>query len=97
MSADLTDGDQVPPFDKPPFRLVRVHWLDAYSDGGWKDASEEPKDSPCISVGYLVSETKKYVRLAATVSVDDDGKWHTNATMAIPRGMTISIEDLKEG
>lgn len=83
--------------EKPPFKLVRVHWLDAYSDGGWKEASEEPKESPCMSVGLLVSETKKYVRLASTVSVDDEGKWHANATMAIPRGMIERIETLEGG
>lgn len=80
--------------DKPPFKLVRVRWLDAYSDGGWKDAGEEPRDEPCISVGYLVKKTKKYVRLASTIGVDDDGKWHVNATISIPTGMTTSIEDL---
>lgn len=85
------------PADSPPFKLVRVHWLDAYSDGGWKEAGDEPRDAPCISVGHLVSETKKYVRLAATVSVDDDGKWHTNATMAIPRGMIERMETLEGG
>lgn len=94
MSCEITPDTVDRKTDVPPFRLVRVFWLDAYSDGGWKEAGEEPKDSPCISVGYLVSQTKKYVRLAATVSVDDDGKWHTNATMAIPTGMTVDIEDL---
>jgi hypothetical protein len=83
--------------DTPPFKLVRIHWLDAYSEGHWKDSTDEPREAPCVSVGLLVSETKKYVRLASTVGRTDEGKWETNATISIPRGMVERIETLEGG
>lgn len=98
MTCEITPDTIDRRADTPPFKLVRVLWLDAYSEGGWKEANDEPREAPCISVGYLIKETRKYVRLASTVSVDDEGKWHANATISIPRvGMVEQIETLEGG
>lgn len=73
------------------YPLVEITWDDASSDAGWQEAREvkfEPQ--VVISVGFLISENKKYVIIGHTYSGEDFVGW-----MQIPKGMIISKKVLK--
>lgn len=78
--------------DAVPYKLVQVAWLDAVSDSTWKDVVDHDKPHVCYSNGYLVAETPEYVNVAGTWSGGE-----INNSIAIPRGMIISIKPLKIG
>lgn len=53
-------------------RIVEVTWWDAYSEAGWTDINKmRIIPLPCIrSVGYLVEQNERVVRLAHSINVD---------------------------
>lgn len=73
------------------YPLVEITWDDASSDAGWQVAKEvkfEPQ--VVISVGFLISENKKYVIIGHTYSGEDFVGW-----LQIPKAMIISKKVLK--
>jgi hypothetical protein len=81
-------------------RLVLVKWTDAADPGnvGWhSDADvDEFTEESCevVSVGWLKSETKKYVTLVADYIDNGDGTTTWGRPTKVPLGMVLSIEDL---
>lgn len=78
-------------------QLVRVQWRDAQDHPEkWvdEDDAKEFGDADCviISVGYLVSQTAKYLTLAG--DWDDTDKDFGRVTK-IPASMLISVEELE--
>ena len=66
-----------------------VEWLDIYSTSGWEKADEvEPQR--LWTVGYLVQQNKKVVKVATTK--DEKGEWY--AFHAFPSGCVVSIKDV---
>jgi hypothetical protein len=60
-----------------PYRLVLIQWEDSarpISQWQWVDDYQIPGTVQCVSVGYLIAETKKAVALAPT--------WGTSSTTA---------------
>lgn len=53
-------------------KLLRVEWVDAESKSGWVDNEDaltwakNDETARCVSVGYVVAETKAYLTLAAS-------------------------------
>ncbi len=53
-------------------KLVRVEWVDAESKSGWIDNDDaltwakNDLTARCVSVGYVVAETKVYLTIAAS-------------------------------
>ena len=70
-------------------RLVTVEWLDIYATSGWEKADEvEPQR--LWTVGYLVQQDKKVVKVATTK--DEKGEWY--AFHAFPSGCVVAIKDV---
>jgi len=70
-------------------RLVVVEWLDICATSGWEKADEvEPQR--LWTVGYLVQQDKKVVKVATTK--DEKGEWY--AFHAFPSGCVVSIKDV---
>ena len=63
-------------------KVYYIEWVDATAAAGWTDCGITPM--PCVSVGFLVEETKKHICLALTT--DPDGEEVYNALMSIPKG-----------
>jgi len=72
-------------------KIVKVTWNDACSRAGWEwRKNKDPLTPlPCISVGFLLSKTKKYVTLAQNLNKNQVGEQIT-----IPRGMIKKIKRL---
>jgi hypothetical protein len=59
--------------------VVYVEWVDAVADAGWA-ANPKAEIHECVTVGFLVDETKDALCIASTLSRED-----TNARMHIPK------------
>ena len=59
--------------------VVYVEWVDAVADAGWT-ANPKAEIHPCVTVGFLVDESKDALCIASTISIND-----TNARMHIPK------------
>lgn len=75
---------------KYPYRLVEVYWTDAQTSHGWEDDQSEIETPLVLTVGFLIKESEKGIRIASTV-----GEGQTNARMDIPAKMIESIKDIK--
>jgi hypothetical protein len=81
-------GIYVKPRPRTPYRLVLVEWEDSARpiDGWqWVEDYELPEILHCISVGYLIAETKSALALAPNLG--DVGKERTQASgiIRLPR------------
>ena len=76
-------------------RLVRVHWVDADEDSGWREVTKDQDPTWIIyTVGYLVSMPKRktdFVVLANS-HLPDVGQW--SGISRIPKGMVLETETL---
>lgn len=72
-------------------RITIVQWVDAQSDAGWEEDIKAHL-SDCITVGFLVSETKEALCVASTVSEP-----HNNCRMHIPKKWIVSRRELNIG
>ena len=59
--------------------VIYVEWVDAVADAGWA-TNPKAEIHPCVSVGFLVDESKDALCIASTLSIND-----TNARMHIPK------------
>ncbi len=74
------------------FQFVEVVWLDANADNSWRDLGDEVELAQCISRGWLIKETDKYIIIAGTVGLLENGDVQdSNLAIAIPRGMIESV------
>jgi hypothetical protein len=69
--------------NKLKYKLVHLEWVDAVGSIGWEDGTVAHVDK-CVSVGYVVNETKDAVCIASTLS-----KKSNNARMHIPKSWII--------
>jgi len=79
-------------------RLVIVEWEDAYSRQAWIEDSDVDKDFDdggydCVTVGYLIRDSKTRIILAARASFSNGPSY--GLLQRIPRGMVRSIRDFK--
>ncbi len=79
------------------WRFVEVTWMDAVSMAEWKSQDDLPKPVRCISRGWLVKETKRYLVTAASVVFKEDGSVdEVSELLAIPKaGMVVKVRGLK--
>lgn len=57
--------------------LVRVTWVDNFSNSGWKSVKERITDEgmeavPIQTVGWVIRETDKVLKVAASISGESD-------------------------
>jgi hypothetical protein len=75
-------------------KLVLVKWLDSHTSMGWRDPREvNPEPAACITVGYVVHDTKASLTLAQ--SLQDDNTRNVNGCMVIPKVCITSVRKLK--
>lgn len=70
-------------------KIVKVTWDDALAVASWTKCDEDMEPQICTTIGFLVSENERHVRIAATVSDDE-----FIAGMQIPRKMILSIDEI---
>jgi hypothetical protein len=71
------------------FTIGYVQWVDAVSDSGWE--TEVKVDvHPCLSIGFIVDETKDAICLAAVISHDQ-----SNSRIHIPKQWIKSIKKVR--
>ena len=66
-------------------RVTVAIWADANSGSGWEDHGSPYHPHECISAGFLISEDKAQITLAAVWS-EQDGLKQSNARITIPKG-----------
>ena len=72
-------------------KITIVKWVDAQADVGWEEDIKAHL-SDCITVGFLVSETKEALCIASTLSDP-----HNNCRMHIPKKWIVSRRELNIG
>lgn len=66
-----------------PYPVVRVEWVDSTGENGWQFVNQLEEGSlKAVSVGFLISETKKSVTIASSFHA---GCNQVNAPMTIPK------------
>jgi hypothetical protein len=79
----------------PPYPLVTIDWLDAYTQDEWLDVEDftrEPWEHMVHSTGWLIYENDLQVILAHTISpIDpaDGGGWKAGTVTFIPKGVIV--------
>ena len=80
---------------KLPYKLVLVQWEDGaqpVSAWQWIDQYEVPEIVECVSVGYLIAQTKNAVALAPNIGDIKRDRGQASGIIRIPRaairGMT---------
>jgi len=81
---------------KPPYKFVEVVWEDAASNSEtWVKAEEITAPEEVITRGWLVRDELKYVAIASSVSNEDLAEDHVGNTLTIPRGMIMTMRELR--
>lgn len=81
---------------KPPYKFVEVVWEDAASNSEtWVTTKEITAPEEVITRGWLVRDEPKYVAIASSVSNEDLEEDHVGNTITIPRGMIMTLRELK--
>lgn len=71
-------------------KIVLVTWHDALAIAAWTKCDEQMEPQVCNSIGFLVSEDDRHVRVATTVSDDE-----FIAAIQIPKGMIQQIIEIE--
>ena len=76
--------------------IIEIQWVDAESDDVWRDIAEhEASDLAKITtVGYLLSENEKIIRLAQNI---DETNNKTSMVMSIPKAWILSRRVVRRG
>jgi hypothetical protein len=75
--------------NKIPYKFVSIIWNDAHSTSGWTGQKKLPDVSTIVSRGWVIEEGKKYVKLAASLTLDED-KPEFGEAITIPKGCIVS-------
>lgn len=76
-----------------PYKLVKVEWEDSarpVSSWQWLDDYEVPQTVACISVGFLIAETKAALALAPNLGDVGHEKIQASGIIRIPRSAVRS-------
>ena len=71
-----------------PFKLVEVEWEDSarpISQWQWVDDYEMPQIITCVSVGFLISESKEAIALAPNLGDISRERVQASGIIRIPR------------
>jgi len=80
-----------------PYRLVAVEWEDSQrplSAWGWLDEYALPDAVRCVSVGFLIAETKTALALAPNLGDVEQERAQGCGIIRIPRSAVRQIADL---
>ena len=79
------------------FKLVRVQWEDSarpIAQWQWVDDYQIPETVECVSVGYLIADTKKAVALARNLGSINHDRQQASGIIRIPRKSILKMEVL---
>ena len=80
--------------DKLPNKISVITWLDITSEATWvgsiSEIKKEYKPMKCVSVGWIIHNTKKFITIADSFSHD----YTFGSITTIPTGVIINIIDL---
>lgn len=79
------------------YTTVKIEWVDAEVEAGWKSPEEIEKmqGAPCTTIGFLVRKPTKrspVFVVAHTVGADHEGD--VNGVIKIPKAWVKSVENL---
>ena len=82
-------------------RIYLIEWYDSYSLGdGWLSVRslKKPKKMVCVSVGYILKETKDVILIASHITDIREKKClgTTRGILIIPKGTIIKKKRLEE-
>ena len=80
-----------------PYRLVMVEWEDSARPIGawqWVDDYALPDIVRCISVGYLIAETKSALALAPNLGDVERERTQASGIIRLPRSAVLRVADL---
>ena len=81
---------------KPPYKFVEIIWDDAASNSQtWVHVQDVAAPAPVITRGWVIRDEPKFVALASSVSNEELEEDHVGNTMTIPRGMIVTMRELK--
>jgi len=83
---------------KIKFRLVRVTWRDSrqpVSRWQWIDDYENPNAVECVSVGWLISETKDGVAVAPNLGDVSGERMQISGVIEIPKSAIRRICNIR--
>jgi hypothetical protein len=75
-------------------QIVLIEWTDAAHEFGWMEGNDVKPvdiDLTCLSVGWVLAKTSKYIKLCQTYSDDNHAQ-----TIIIPRAMVKNITSMKK-
>lgn len=72
-------------------KILVIKWIDAQADSGWEEGTKAHL-ADCITVGFVVSETKQAICVATTISEP-----HNNCRMHIPKKWITSRKEVDIG
>ncbi len=77
---------------RDPFKypVYRVKWEDSRTVVGWHAPENDPEQTLCVTVGFLITRSRSLVRLAGSVSGDGT----VCDEMIIPRSVVTEMERL---
>lgn len=82
---------------KTPYKLVLIEWEDSarpVSAWQWIDAYQMPNTVRCISVGYLIAQTKKALAIAPNLGDVTCDRIQASGIIRVPRSSVRSMTDL---
>jgi hypothetical protein len=80
-----------------PYRLVRVEWEDSarpISAWQWVSDYELPDVVTCVSVGYLIADTKQAIALAPNLGDVERERVQASGIIRIPRSAIRQMSEL---
>lgn len=81
---------------KPPYKFVEIIWDDAASNSKtWVEIADVAPPAPVITRGWLVRDEPKFVSVASSVSNEELEIDNVGNTMTVPRGMIVTMRELR--
>lgn len=78
-------------------KIVTLIWRDAASTDAWHEAKDgdNPTGAMCCTTGYLIAETAHDLVITHTLAPDNEGKWDTCCSLAIPKCCVYEVYECK--
>ena len=80
------------------YKLVLVEWDDAalpVSGWTWLDEYETAETVPCVSVGFLIAQTRTSIALAPNLGDLNQEREQACGVIRIPRRMVLKMTELR--
>jgi hypothetical protein len=79
-------------------KLVLIHWIDSVQPiSEWRMIDEIPSPAPvdCVSIGWILGETKKAVSLACSLGIVENDSRQASGVVTIAKKAIIKTKEIK--